>query len=76
MPVTKYRSIQEMPVVEPRSEVDLAQRIRAVLTRAFVLCPPLQLRGVARFRSIEQANEARSKKTAQRMQRIAGPGTT
>lgn len=75
MPVTKYRSVQEMPLVEPRREVDLGQRIRAVLARAVLLCPPLQLRGVERFRSIEQANESRSQKTAQRMQRIAGTRT-
>ena len=44
----------------------------ALNLRAFLLCPPVRQRGVTRFRSIEEANEARLRTTLQRMRRTAG----
>jgi hypothetical protein len=67
MPVTKYRSVADMPRFEKRSEVDLASRIRTLWARAFLLCPLAPPRGVQRFRSIEEANAARARSTAERM---------
>jgi hypothetical protein len=71
MPVTKYRAVADMPRFEKRSEVDLAARIRTLWARAFLLCPPAPPRGVRRFRSIEEANEARSRWTSERMRRTS-----
>ena len=67
MPVTKYRSVADMP--RPRSGRDesLVLRIRALWNRAFLLSPPAFPRGVRRFRSIEEANAARAEATRDRM---------
>ena len=69
MPVTKYRSVADMPrperITDPAS---LIARIRAVWGRAALLAPPPVVpRGVTRFRSIEEANLARTELTMQRM---------
>ena len=71
MPVSKYRSVQDMPRPPRTSDNDLTERIRAVWTRAFLLCPPAPPRGVTRFRSIESANAAREKATQERMRATA-----
>jgi hypothetical protein len=69
VPVTKYRSVADMP--RPARVTDgasLLACIRAVWGRAARLAPPPVVpRGVARFRTIEEANAARSELTAQRM---------
>jgi hypothetical protein len=67
MPVTKYRSVADMP--RPRSGRDetLVLRIRTLWNRAFVLSPPAFPRGLRRYRSIEEANAARAEATHERM---------
>jgi len=67
MPVRKYRSVEDMPP-PPASSAALVDRIRAVWERARLLAPPPAIpRGVARFRTIEEANAARDGATLQRM---------
>jgi hypothetical protein len=67
MPVTKYRSISDMPRPGPRSGEELAKRIRAVWRRSQILCPATIRPGVFRFSSIEEANAARDQATRERM---------
>jgi hypothetical protein len=69
VPVTKYRDARDMPPVPRSGASDLAARIRALWTRAFLLCPPSPPRGVQRFRCIEDANAARAEALRQRMRR-------
>lgn len=71
MPVTKYRSVMEMPSPPTATERDLAERIRAVWNRAFLVCPPRPPRGVTRFASVERANAARTQATLERMRDTA-----
>jgi hypothetical protein len=70
MGVTKYRSIEEVPRPPLRTGAELEASIRAVLKRAFSLCPPLGVRGVTRFRSIDEASAAREQATIERMRRL------
>lgn len=71
MPVRKYRSVADMPRPPADAAVPLAQRIRVLWRRAFLLCPPDFVRGVSRFRTSEAANQARAQATAARMRRTA-----
>lgn len=72
MPVSKFRSIEEVPSrVEVAAEL-LAPRIRALWARAFTLTPRLDFRGVSRYESIERASEARSEATLRRMRATRG----
>jgi hypothetical protein len=68
MPVFKYRSVAEMPP-PPVSTADLTVRIRTAWRRAFLLCPPAIPRGVQRFRTPEESNEARLELLSERMRR-------
>ena len=70
MPVTRYRDVSEMPPPPRITGEDLADRIRAVLSRAVELASLEPLPGVRRFRSIEEAQEARARETIARMRRI------
>jgi hypothetical protein len=67
MPVTKYRSVADMPRPVSATDESLPSRIRALWKRAFLLSPPAFPRGVTRFHSIEKANDARMQVTVQRM---------
>jgi len=69
MPVKKYRSAEDIPRMERADGSDLPIRIRAILRRALLLCPPVMRRGVRRFRNIEEANGERERDTAERMRR-------
>ena len=72
MPVTKYRSVADMPRPAAAASGDLAARIRAVWNRAFGICPPCPPRGVTRYSSIEMSNQARLRSTVERMRKTAG----
>lgn len=72
MPVTKYRSVEEMPSVMRVQGDALIPRIRALWNRSFLLSPPDYPKGVLRFRSIEEANAARDAHTARRMRARSG----
>jgi hypothetical protein len=68
VPVWKFRSVAEMPRPAASGNATLASRIRALWKRARRLAPPVIVpRGVARFRSIEEAHEARTNATLRRM---------
>jgi len=53
-----------------RARADLAQRITAVWTRASLLAPRKFVPGVQRFRTIEEANDARQRATIQGMRQL------
>jgi len=64
-----------MPRPEPSRTESLASRIRVLWTRARLLAPPLLVsRGVTRFRTIEEANAARTAATVQRMRESVNGG--
>lgn len=67
MPVSKFRSIEDMPSRMEASGHQLAGRIRALWARAFTFARPLDFRGVTRYASVEQASEARTQATLARM---------
>jgi hypothetical protein len=67
VPVSKHRSVEDMPRLPRVCAEDVVAHIRAVWNRAFRICPPNPPRGVTRFTSIESANEARSRATIDRM---------
>jgi hypothetical protein len=67
MPVSKFRSIEDMPAPAEVTGDELVRRIRALWARAFTLARPLEFRGVTRYSSIEQASEARTRATIDRM---------
>ena len=61
MPVTKYRSVSDMPRLGRVPDDQLADRIRAVWNRALLLHPRKIRRGVQRYRSLLEANAARQR---------------
>jgi hypothetical protein len=67
MPVTKFRSIEDVPTLGAVAEGQLPERMRALWARTFMFARPLDFRGVNRYSSIEQAFEARSRATVERM---------
>ena len=73
VPVTRYRDVADMPPLSAAKGADLAPRIREVLARAATLARLSPPRGVQRFRSIEEAQEARAAATRQRV-RGSSPG--
>lgn len=75
MPVQRFRRADEMPPPTRVDAADLLQRIRTLWNRAQLLAPPAHpRRGVARFKSIEQANAQRAADTIDRMRRSADAG--
>jgi hypothetical protein len=67
MPVSKFRSIEEVPCRVEVPPGRLAASIRALWARAFALARPLEFRGVTRYESIERASAARTQATLERM---------
>ena len=70
MPVTRYRDVREMPSPPRATGDEIAMRIRAVWTRAVLLAGLAPRPGVTRFRTIEEAQEARARDVRERMRRI------
>ena len=66
VPVTKYRSVSEMPRPERVSDDQLLERIRAVWNRALLLHPRTIRPGVRRYRSLEEANADQQRDLARR----------
>ena len=73
MPVSKYRSVADMPPAAPAVASSLVARIRTLWRRAFLLSPPSIPRGVARFRDMSEANDARDRATRDRMAKTRAP---
>jgi hypothetical protein len=70
MSVTKYRDVSHMPPAGIAPSQSLARRIRAVWARARRLAPPCYRRGVQKFRTIQEAREARDQQTRRRTQQL------
>jgi hypothetical protein len=69
MPVTRYRSVSEMPR-PPRAEAsELTRRIRSLWRRVLTMAPKDVPRGVQRFRTIEEAQAARAAAERRRLRR-------
>lgn len=74
MPVRKFRSVADMPRPEASGSATLVSRIRALWKRSRLMAPPVIItRGVARFRTIEEANAARTDATLRRMRASKAP---
>lgn len=67
MSVSKFRSVADMPPAALPVDANIADRIRALWRRAFLLSPPTIPRGVERFRNMTEANDARTRATRARM---------
>ena len=69
MPVTKYRHVEQMPPTPRAGDGELAERITTLWRRARRFAPVSVVPGVQRFRTIEEANAARSDATVKRMRK-------
>jgi hypothetical protein len=72
VPVSKYRHVAQMPPPPRAEDGELVERITALWRRAASLAPPSVIRGVLRFRSIDEANTARDAATRQRVRWLRG----
>ena len=72
MAVERYRDARDIPPVPRPSKDDLVRTIAAVWERAHLRGLPDIPRGVARFRSLEQADEARRAWDRARVRRFRG----
>ena len=70
MPVTRYRDVSEMPGPPRIVGDDLADRIRAVWSRAVEMAQLSPRPGVTKYRSVEESQEARDRETAARLRRM------
>lgn len=61
MPIKRYRSIEEVPAPERRdpSDPEFLERLFAFLSSPPRRLPPLFEPGIYKYRSVEEANEAR-----------------
>ncbi|HEX7477496.1 MAG TPA: hypothetical protein VF331_06795 [Polyangiales bacterium] len=71
MSIQKYKSVSDMPPPPAAPGQDLADRIRTLWNRAFLLSPPHFVRGVTRFTSTEEADAMRAANEVERMRRSA-----
>jgi hypothetical protein len=67
VPVQKFRDVAAMPRPPRAPNGTLEERIGALWERTAELLSPRVIRGVQRFRSIEEANAARDLATIERM---------
>jgi hypothetical protein len=72
MPVKKYRSVEDMPPVPPCETLDEAclRRIAKLWSRSSSFAARIYPRGVFKFRSIEEAQEARERVTQENVDRL------
>jgi hypothetical protein len=72
MPVQKFRSVEDMPPVDWCTTVDEAffRRIARLWSRSSALSARIYPRGVFKFRSIEEAQEARERVTRENIERL------
>lgn len=74
MPIQKFRSVADMPRPlgeEIKDTAELRRRIAALWTRSAQISPRVYPRGVFKFRSLEEAQEARDRVTAENVARLA-----
>ena len=72
MPVARYRDVADMPPLPLATGEELARRVRWVWARAAKLGRLEPPRGVQRFSSVEEAQEARCAATRRRLEQRAG----
>lgn len=72
MPVQKFRDLDEMrrALWCDSSDENLPRRIAALWDRAFQMAPRVYPQGVFKYRSIEEANEAREQMIAENIERL------
>jgi hypothetical protein len=72
MPFEKYRGVEEMPPVPPCKSLDeeCLRRIAALWRWSSAVSPRIYPRGVFKFRSLEEAQEARERVTQENVDRL------
>ena len=65
MPVQRFRSVEDMNAARVRSGDDGVERFFRHCARFWLIAPRVYPRGVFKFRSIEQAQAARSRVMAE-----------
>jgi hypothetical protein len=72
MPVQKFRSIEDMPPVPWCETLDekCLRRIASLWSRFSLLSPRIYPRGVFKFRTLEEAQEARERVTQENIDRL------
>lgn len=75
MTVQRFRDVADMPPPPLAGAPDLERRIREVLARAHSVSGFTVVPGVQKFRSVDEANEARLEATRRRvLARVDGDG--
>lgn len=73
MPIQKFRSVEDMPRPlgeDIANDIDLRRRISALWKRAARISPRVYPRGIFKFRTLEEAQQARDRVTAENVERI------
>ena len=72
MPIQRFRRVEDMPPVAPLpSGPERAGRLRSLWGGWSRILPPLDLRGVRRYRDIEDADRDREAAIVRRARRLA-----
>ena len=72
MPIQRFRRVEDMPPVAPLpSGSERAGRLRSLWGGWSRILPPLDLRGVRRYRDIEDADRDREAAIVRRARRLA-----
>ncbi len=72
MPIQRFRRVEDMPWVAPLpSGPERAQRLRALWKGWMRILPPLDLRGVRRYRDLDEAARDREAAVIRRARRLA-----
>ena len=71
MPIQRFRRVEDMPpVAPPPADPERAERLRALWGGWLRVLPPLDLRGVRRYRDIEEAARDREAAVIRRARRL------
>ena len=77
MPIHRYRHVEDIPPVAPLSSgPERVRRLRALWGGWSRILPPLDLRGVRRYRSMEEAADDREAAVARRARDLLGKRRT
>ena len=71
MPIQRFRRVEDMPPLAPLPpSPEREDRLRALWGSWLRILPPLDLRGVRRYRSIEEADRDREEAVVRRARRL------
>lgn len=71
MPIQRFRRVEDMPPIVPLPEgSERARRLRALWGGWSRVLPPLDLRGVRRYRGLEEAARDRDEAVIRRARRL------